>query len=147
MLEQEPGAAGVAAAQRYTRHVLRGYPVYARPATGDKHTRAWPVAAAAENGTVKLVRGRHTGAFLDELSSFPHGKHDDCIDALSGAHTHITIHQPARLSIPQGRIDLPTPGLSYAQQRYPQHDPQLEAIAHRIGATIWPSPPPGISRR
>lgn len=78
-----------------------------------------PICAAAENGLIKLVRGRHTQAFLDELTSFPHGKHDDCIDALSGAHNTIdTRTYNARIYIPQGYIDYipqgyidtPTPG-------------------------------------
>jgi phage terminase large subunit-like protein len=77
-IEQEPGAAGVALVERYKRQLLRGYAVYSQRATGSKDVRAQPVAAAAENGLLALVRGRHVDAFLDELSSFPHGAHDDC---------------------------------------------------------------------
>jgi predicted phage terminase large subunit-like protein len=86
-IEQEPGAAGLALGERYTRHLLRGYRVFAERVTGGKLIRAQPVAAAAENGLIKLVRGRHSEELLDELTAFPHGAHDDCVDALSGAHS------------------------------------------------------------
>jgi len=44
--------------------------------------------------------------FLDELSSFPHGRHDDCVDALAGAH-HYLSRKPKgtmRISVPRGRM-------------------------------------------
>jgi predicted phage terminase large subunit-like protein len=104
-IEQEPGSAGKTVTDRYKRHVLRGHIVSSARPTGAKDVRARPVAAAAENGLISIVRGRHTHDFLDELTAFPHGPHDDCIDALSGAHTHLPRHsRPARPSLPQGRI-------------------------------------------
>ena len=107
-IEQEPGAAGVQAADRYKRQVLAGYTVKVERVTGDKATRATPVAAAAENGLVKLVRSRHATPFLDELSAFPHGKHDDCVDALSGAHAAIPRHGGMIvMSVPQGHVGHP----------------------------------------
>ena len=57
-IEQEPGAAGVALVERYKRHLLRGYRVYGERVTGGKNVRAQPVAAAAENGLITIVRGR-----------------------------------------------------------------------------------------
>ncbi len=59
------------------------------PATGDKETRAKPVSAQAEAGNVKIVRGLWNDEFLRELENFPAGKHDDCVDALSGAYEQI----------------------------------------------------------
>ena len=50
---------------------------------GDKLTRALSWANRAEAGKVVLVRGRWTEAFLDEVCRFPHGPHDDQIDAIS----------------------------------------------------------------
>lgn len=50
----------------------------------DKVSRALPIAARAESGKVRLVRGEWIPAFLDEATAFPHGKHDDQIDAVSG---------------------------------------------------------------
>lgn len=51
----------------------------------DKISRALPIASRAEQGKVKLVRGEWIGDFVDEATSFPHGAHDDQIDAVSGA--------------------------------------------------------------
>jgi predicted phage terminase large subunit-like protein len=56
----------------------------------DKVSRALPIASRAEQGKVKLVRGEWIGDFIDEATSFPHGQHDDQIDACSGAFQMIT---------------------------------------------------------
>jgi predicted phage terminase large subunit-like protein len=90
MIEQEPGAAGASLTDRFKRHVLRGYRVRSKRSTGPKHVRAQVVAAAAENGLLRIVPGANTDAFLDEISSFPNSKHDDCVDALSLAHHTLT---------------------------------------------------------
>ena len=90
MLEQEPGAAGKSVTDRYKQQILGGYTVKSSRPTGAKGVRAQPVAAAAENRLLKIVRGRNTSEFLDELCAFPHGPHDDCVDALAGAHEHLT---------------------------------------------------------
>ncbi|MDP9277144.1 MAG: hypothetical protein M3O76_02905, partial [Actinomycetota bacterium] len=76
--------------------------------TGGKLIRAQPVAAAAENGLIKLVRGRRSEELLDELTAFPHGAHDDCVDALSGAHTLLVRRGSGRMTthVPKGRIPL-----------------------------------------
>lgn len=104
-IEQEPGAAGVALVDRYKRHVLRGYSVYSRRATGAKEVRARPAAAAAENGLIKIVRGPHLLEFLDELCAFPNGPHDDCVDALAGAHAELSRgSRILRTSVPRGRL-------------------------------------------
>lgn len=50
---------------------------------GDKLTRALSWANRAEAGKVVLVRSRWTEAVLDEVCRFPHGPHDDQIDAIS----------------------------------------------------------------
>jgi len=51
----------------------------------DKLSRALPWAARAERGKVALVRGEWINAFLDEMTQFPNGAHDDQVDAVSGA--------------------------------------------------------------
>lgn len=51
----------------------------------DKMARALPWAARAEAGKVKLVRGPWIPAFLDEVTMFPAGAHDDQVDTVSGA--------------------------------------------------------------
>jgi len=87
-MEQEPGSAGVALVDRYAR-LLAGYPFKGERSTGDKMTRALPLAASVEAGLVKLVRGRWVEAFLDELEIFPLGDHDDQVDATSLAFARL----------------------------------------------------------
>lgn len=65
---------------------MRPYTIDALAPQGDKFTRAGPVAARVNAGRLKLVRGDWNRAFLDELSTFPVGAHDDQVDALSGAY-------------------------------------------------------------
>ena len=83
-VEQEPGASGKSMAANYVR-LLAGWNVKPTPVSGDKVTRALPWLAQAEAGNVRLVRGVWNEAFLDEVSFFPVGPHDDMIDAVSGA--------------------------------------------------------------
>jgi predicted phage terminase large subunit-like protein len=49
--------------------------------TSDKVTRALLWSAIAEDG--RLIRGAWNEGFIDELCSFPKGKHDDQVDAVS----------------------------------------------------------------
>jgi len=51
-----------------------------------KEVRASPWAARAEAGKVVLKRGEWNAAFLNELCDFPYGRHDDMVDAVSGAN-------------------------------------------------------------
>jgi predicted phage terminase large subunit-like protein len=88
-MEQEPGSSGKRVIDHFSRIVLPGYAFQGVPSTGDKVSRARAVMAAAKAGNVKLVRGRWNASFLDELSMFPNGKHDDQVDALSGAFNGI----------------------------------------------------------
>lgn len=95
-IEQDPGQAGKAQVNNYKRHVLRGYPCYAGQTringkSAAKEVRARPVAAAAGNHLIRIVRGENTLEFLNEVAIFPQGSHDDCVDALSGAHTGLTM--------------------------------------------------------
>jgi predicted phage terminase large subunit-like protein len=88
-IEQDPGQAGVADAENYTR-LLSGFNVRTFRPTGDKVTRAQPVSAQCEAKNVKLVAGSWHGAFLGVLEEFPDGAHDDDVDGLSGAFNAIT---------------------------------------------------------
>ena len=83
-VEQEPGSGGKESAQATIRN-LAGWTVRAERVTGDKQTRAEPFAAQCEAGNVRIVRGDWNAAYLDELMMFPNGKHDDQVDASSGA--------------------------------------------------------------
>jgi len=83
-LPQDPGQAGRAQIAYLTRQ-LQGFQVDASPESGDKVTRAMPVASQANTGNLSLVRAGWNRALLDELAAFPGGSHDDQVDALSRA--------------------------------------------------------------
>jgi len=74
----------------YRRAVLKGYAYYGDKKTSNKVERAMPLSAAAEAGNVKLVLGDWNKDFLDEAEVFPNGRHDDMVDAVSGALTMLT---------------------------------------------------------
>ncbi len=61
--------------------------------TKDKVSRSLPVASRAEAGHVKLVDGPWVKDWLDECTVFPHGAHDDQVDAVSGAVQMIGEHK------------------------------------------------------
>lgn len=82
--EQEPGSSGLESAQATVR-LLTGHPVRYERSTGSKEVRADPFAAQVEAGNVRMARATWNRAYLDELRSFPAGKHDDQVDASSGA--------------------------------------------------------------
>jgi predicted phage terminase large subunit-like protein len=83
-VEQEGGSGGKESAEATVR-LLAGYNVHTETVTGSKTTRAQPFAAQCEAGNVRLLRGDWNAAYLDELTSFPFGRHDDQVDASSGA--------------------------------------------------------------
>ncbi len=102
-MEQEPGSSGKALVDQYARYVVPGYDFGAMRPTGDKVTRARPLAAAAANANVRLVRGPWLTNWLDEFSSFPEAaNHDDQVDSAVGAFTYLTglgLPQRKRVSI------------------------------------------------
>jgi predicted phage terminase large subunit-like protein len=63
----------------------------------DKISGALPVASRAEQGKVKLVRGNWISDFIDEATAFPHGAHDDQVDACSGAFQMIAQPNPGKV--------------------------------------------------
>lgn len=83
-LPQDPGQAGKAQALYLTRK-LAGYNVLCQPVSGDKATRAAPLAAQVNVGNVVLVKAQWNRAFMDELSAFPAHSHDDQVDAAADA--------------------------------------------------------------
>ena len=90
-MEQEPGSGGKNTIDHYARRILRGFSFRGDRPSGSKEVRAEPLSAAAENGNVKLVKGRWNSEFLDEAESFPRGKFKDQIDAASGAHSKLAV--------------------------------------------------------
>ncbi|MHC4784275.1 MAG: hypothetical protein ACYTE0_14720, partial [Planctomycetota bacterium] len=51
----------------------------------DKATRAAPLAARGEQGKVWILPGPHSEALVGQAVTFPHGAHDDLVDAAAGA--------------------------------------------------------------
>jgi predicted phage terminase large subunit-like protein len=85
-MEQEPGSAGKAMIDFYARQVLPEFDFRGVTSSGSKESRAAPVSAQAEGGHILVVRGPWNGSFFDEVCAFPHVRHDDQVDALSGAY-------------------------------------------------------------
>ncbi len=79
------------------RPELRGYTLSKKAPRGSKFTRAQPFATRVNAGKVKLVRGNWNRAYLDELASFPMGKHDDQVDASSGAYDMVGNQSSSRM--------------------------------------------------
>jgi predicted phage terminase large subunit-like protein len=83
-IPQDPGGAGRFQAH-YLASKLRGYNVTTEREEGSKPYRANPFAAQCEHGFVKLVAGAWNNTFIEELCAFPHGTHDDQVDAAAAA--------------------------------------------------------------
>ena len=98
LIEQEGGSGGKHSAE-ITIKGLAGFAVHAERPTGEKSVRAMPLAAQAEAGNVKLVRGTWNRDFLDELCTFPSGTHDDQVDAASAAFNRLALVRKLKANI------------------------------------------------
>ena len=87
-LPQDPGQAGKTQVLALTR-MLAGYQVKTSPETGDKVTRAEPLASQVNVGNVLMLRGTWNDALIEEMRLFPNGAFDDQVDALSRAFAEL----------------------------------------------------------
>jgi predicted phage terminase large subunit-like protein len=87
-MPKDPGQAGVTQVLDLTRK-LSGYSVHSSPESGDKVTRAEPLASQVNVGNVLMLRGPWNEALRAEMTMFPNGKYDDQIDALSRAFARL----------------------------------------------------------
>ncbi len=87
-IPQDPGQAGKTQVLALTR-MLAGHQVKSSPETGDKVTRAEPLASQVNVGNVLLLRGEWNDALIEEMRLFPNGAFDDQIDALSRAFAEL----------------------------------------------------------
>jgi len=97
--EQEPGSSGKDAALAFVK-LLDGFDVRCSTVTGEKSARARAFASQCEVGNVYLVRGDWNKAYLDELEAFREdgkSKHDDQIDASSGAFNALAVREPIQI--------------------------------------------------
>lgn len=90
--EQEGGSAGKTVIHSNAETIFQGFDYRGVPSTGSKLIRAQPVAAAAYNRLISIVRAPWNDLFLSELEGFPDGAHDDQVDALAGAFTDAVNH-------------------------------------------------------
>lgn len=96
----DPGQAGKAQAATLTGK-LAGYTVKTAPVTGDKATRASPLASQAEAGNVRILvtgdpaRDAWIQPFLDEMALFPAGANDDQVDAAADALNELALGSPS----------------------------------------------------
>ena len=84
VLPQDPGQAGVHQKEIYAK-LLTGFDIRFERETGSKEDRARPFSAQCEVGNVSVMRADWNADFLDEISVFRSGAHDDQVDAASGA--------------------------------------------------------------
>lgn len=102
--EREGGASG----KRDSRTIatnLAGFDARAVTPQGDKITRAKPLAAQAETGNVKLLRGEWNERWLTHMHGQPDIAHDDEMDAASGAYNELVPAMKAKSS----RVNLYAP--------------------------------------
>ena len=99
-VEQEPGSGGKESAELTIRN-LQGFTIHADRVTGNKLTRASPLAAQAEAGNVYLIEANWNEAFLSEAHSFTGAAGNICdqIDAASGSFNQASLRGgPAKRS-------------------------------------------------
>lgn len=88
--EQEPGSSGKKVIS-YHATLLAGYDYAGVTISGSKITRAKPFRSQCGAGNVYLVRGDWNEDYIEELCSFPVGKHDDRVDASSCAFNYLAL--------------------------------------------------------
>jgi predicted phage terminase large subunit-like protein len=78
--------------------LLAGFNVKAEPVSGDKETRASPLAAQVNAGNVRFVRGPWNKEVIEQMRQFPMGKHDDHVDGMSDAFNELASSKRAGIS-------------------------------------------------
>lgn len=83
-IPQDPGQAGKGQVLAFAKQ-LAGHSVHFSPETGDKVTRATPLASQINAGNVVMLRGAWNQSLIEEMRMFPNGSYDDQVDAVSRA--------------------------------------------------------------
>lgn len=87
-IPQDPGAAGKSVVA-YMSKKLHGAKFKFSLESGDKATRAEPIASQVNVGNVRMLKADWNESFVHELASFPVGAHDDQVDAMSRAYSEL----------------------------------------------------------
>lgn len=103
-IPQDPGQAGKTQAMYLVRE-LSGYHAKASPESGDKVTRAGPLAAQINVGNVLMLKGPWNDALIAEMRLFPNGAFDDQVDAASRAFMELVGSRPGEVFIPDGTVE------------------------------------------
>lgn len=85
----DPGQAGKAQAESLIAEMF-GHHIKGERETGPKQVRAEPLSAQWCAGNVDIVAGAWNSDYLGELEAFPDAKHDDAVDASSGAFLELS---------------------------------------------------------
>lgn len=88
-LAQDPGQAGVDQIKALTR-MLAGWPVTSERASGSKELRADAFSSQVNAGNVRLLKGDWNKEYIEELRTFPAGKHDDVVDASADSFSELS---------------------------------------------------------
>lgn len=83
-IPQDPGQAGKSQVLAFAQ-LLAGHHAHFSTETGDKVTRATPLASQINAGNVMILRGPWNKDFVDEVRLFPNGSNDDQVDAAARA--------------------------------------------------------------
>lgn len=89
-IEEEGGSSGKDAV-RATAQRNPGYTIEGDPVTGSKGDRADPLASWGATDNIYLVRAPWNDTFIRELTGFPNARHDDQVDAASGAYSKLAV--------------------------------------------------------
>lgn len=88
-LPEDPGQAGKDQTDDYTK-LLDGYRVSFERETGDKETRALPLARRWQHDGVEVVRGSWNAQYFTQMEGFPSKKvKKDAVDASSGGYKQL----------------------------------------------------------
>ena len=102
-IPQDPGQAGKSQV-RAMAAMLEGFNARFSPESGDKETRAIPLAAQVEVGNVCLIRAPWNDALLGEMTLFPAGEWKDQVDALTRAYDWILQNRAPSIATIPGRM-------------------------------------------
>tara|TARA_B100000809_G_C15128642_1_gene527376 strand:+ start:1229 stop:2623 length:1395 start_codon:yes stop_codon:yes gene_type:complete len=88
---QDPGGAGKNEIENFIR-MLSGFQIEVEKINVDKQTASKPSSAQAEAGNIKILKScRNKEDFYIEAENFPEGRHDDTIDAFTGAFNYLSL--------------------------------------------------------
>lgn len=89
VIPQDPAQAGKNQVNYIITKVLRGFDVRIQRPTGDKETRAGPIAAQVKARKVFILRAVWNAPFLAEVKMFPRSKKKDQVDAFADAFNEL----------------------------------------------------------